>query len=963
MADQARDGVVIPGYQPVEMLGRTPSFGVWVRAIQTRLDRHVLLKLLSGSAAPTQEAFSREIAALVRLDGNGVLRVIDEGAVGAVRFLVVDEAGGELPARLETGDWHEVARTYEDLYRQFGADQAVLLPLPPDTLRRLPSGHFVTGDLGWVVGVGEPLPAHPQVPTEWHGQPAELWHNAKFLGGTLKELSSKHGNCPRPLSQEFLALERLTESKDTVDPLAASPLSSVAKPQQARVPAWAWLLGVVVMLAAGGWLASAFWEQDKPSDTPTEVGDQQQDPGPESPSEPERPQVEVVDPPQEQDKSGDAEARFSEILGPPQENDEDDAEFAVVIDEKREQQLTQLIEEFPDTEAARRSARILEVARLASVQTTWHWWQRTRGPAQTALRAGNFALVEQTLGATPRPNLPTSIVTERAYLENSLVGRERALTQQLDIEWAALCQSRKYAQVQADFAKREASWSSRQSEWVAAWKARLADESQRYQAAASALAVAERNMFQRAEEGAWEPGLAAIGELAVGPDFPELSERSAAWSSRLRRAFEVARTFDAGLRKLEESGKNLTFALVGEDPVRGKVTGFESATSFVIKVDGRRSNRTLSWRSLRRASFTDVIERNGASVDPDDLLLLVFFLGDVRRSATALVELDPAPEWASDVLRVADSRRVELLTQRLALAGEHAGKGQWEKFESTLQDLLQVLTVADFDRERKLFEGWFQKLWNARGPGVAFPGARTSEFSDGVLSLTYDFRQEGAAQDWQRGDRRTKVEEKRGTLLLRGSVWLVPAEAWGKSRSDIFQGALETHAEMQARNPESPNLNVILWSQLPLAHESGVLFGLGFHPQKLHQLPLAPDKSPVLLPANVIGVAAEIERGLQAHYVSVNPKVARRSTVIHAKIDGDACRLGWKDSDQELGSCQTSYSKERRRGTVQFRSYASSVLIRSVRVAGRLNSSWWEAWVQRAAQRDVQALREQIATP
>ena len=43
------------GYQPIERLANTPSFGVWVRAIQTRMDRPVLLKLLPpGLPVPEQ---------------------------------------------------------------------------------------------------------------------------------------------------------------------------------------------------------------------------------------------------------------------------------------------------------------------------------------------------------------------------------------------------------------------------------------------------------------------------------------------------------------------------------------------------------------------------------------------------------------------------------------------------------------------------------------------------------------------------------------------------------------------------------------------------------------------------------------------------------------------------------------------------------------------------------------------
>ena len=142
LTETAREGAKIPGYQPIEKLGDTPSFGVWVRAVQTRMDRHVLLKLVPPGATHLHEFLSREIQVLVRRDGAGVVRVIDEGTVGGVRYLVVDEGEGEpletILATLSDREWLDLGSTLDGLYRWVGEQGFVLGPLSPRSIQRTP---------------------------------------------------------------------------------------------------------------------------------------------------------------------------------------------------------------------------------------------------------------------------------------------------------------------------------------------------------------------------------------------------------------------------------------------------------------------------------------------------------------------------------------------------------------------------------------------------------------------------------------------------------------------------------------------------------------------------------------------------------------------------------------------------------------------------------------------------------
>ena len=49
MKKNRSDKINIPGYEPVGNMAKSPSYGVWLRALQIRMTRHAIIKLLPDS--------------------------------------------------------------------------------------------------------------------------------------------------------------------------------------------------------------------------------------------------------------------------------------------------------------------------------------------------------------------------------------------------------------------------------------------------------------------------------------------------------------------------------------------------------------------------------------------------------------------------------------------------------------------------------------------------------------------------------------------------------------------------------------------------------------------------------------------------------------------------------------------------------------------------------------------------
>ncbi|MFQ5654533.1 MAG: hypothetical protein ACE5GW_07360, partial [Planctomycetota bacterium] len=236
---------------------------------------------------------------------------------------------------------------------------------------------------------------------------------------------------------------------------------------------------------------------------------------------------------------------------------------------------------------------------------------------------------------------------------------------------------------------------------------------------------------------------------------------------------------------------------------------------------------------------------------------------------------------------------------------------------------------------------WLSGYWQERGAPAAFPGAE-GEWDRRArrLRLRYDFSGEEALADWRGARRSSLLEQRQGAMHVRGSVWLAPGGTTG-----IFEGDLRVIAEMLPLQLAAPNLNLVLWAREPADSRAGLLFGLGFKPPKLASM--MRDETQVLLPANVIGPLVMAEGGITRAlgYLRVVPRIERREVVrLEVASDARGSTLRWNDRIRQRSA---PYPNGLRRGTVEIRTYTSSVLVRTMEIEGRVRAGWWGRWVKK----------------
>ncbi|MDE0960165.1 MAG: hypothetical protein OSB09_05235 [Planctomycetota bacterium] len=139
----------IPGFQPLHIRG-PGRMGIWIEARQVRLDRRVLLKVLPASDRSQQDQFIEEIRAIVRLDGDGALRVIDEGAVGQARYVALDEAEGRSLSSIsrEEIEPDRLAVMLVHLHQHLHLQGWSIESIPLSSMLKLPAGRYAVTELG-----------------------------------------------------------------------------------------------------------------------------------------------------------------------------------------------------------------------------------------------------------------------------------------------------------------------------------------------------------------------------------------------------------------------------------------------------------------------------------------------------------------------------------------------------------------------------------------------------------------------------------------------------------------------------------------------------------------------------------------------------------------------------------------------------------------------------------------------
>ncbi len=964
-------GVVIPGYQPVERIGNAPSFGIWMRAVQTRMDRRVLLKLLPSGLASTADYFSREIGALVRLDGAGVLRVIDEGSADGVRYLVSDEAGAAPlvggRALREADQWQALARALEDLYRRVGEMGFVLLVIPAAALRRVPAGDIVTADLGWLVPIGEALPAHPSIPQALHGVPAQRWQNARLLGLTLAGvIDAQEGAPPRGLRRAVRELSTMELDPERPDPLAKGVFHAGLLAGERPIATVLWVLAALALVGGAGIYAHHAATGDGRKE-PEVVDIRPPDDGGalEQPSIEEPAAVSMTP-----DAEALAEAALDATLGDlPGDNQEMLEQLGPSLREILEQKFL-ADPQFKETRAGRRAAQAVRAIDRRERTDSWRTFEPVLELVVKSLLAGRVDEPERTVDEFGR-DPPTAVGVELAALRANVESAGARALAQVQTEVDEKRRLHRY-QDALDILNRSApkvtavgrAWIERRRDGVRAEQERFNHHRQELpRAVDAALDSTAKGRFAGARE--------ELAARVPPPEFPELHSGANVWLAAIDQGAQAFAALHAGLEALGD--RPFLFRLgAAVEEVRGNVVlrpAPGGAPEFTVKLAGRVTRRTIPLRELDAATMAEL-----AAGRTEDWDLLIFLLGD-RARAVANARGRPAPPaWlpeAEALLARAEKQRID---ERVAAGRDAAARGEWVEVYAVLDGLREPLRAGVLKENETEFRRWLKEYWSL-DPLRAFPGAVRPKKGDppsfdpqtGLVAIRYDFGERGEngelpTRDWQFGAPPETARELKGEALgLKGSCVLSPG-----GNAEIFEGALSVRITLRAvpepKNREwGPNLNIVLWSDRPSSGR-GVLYGVGWRPPNLASM--LSEEGQLLLPVSVIGSPRELERGdplgLKARPTQ-SPKVdlgsGREWLVIDASSDDKGTRFTVTQGGLQLLAMTADQDwtvpTDARRGTVEIRTYRSRVWIRSIEIRGQLRKPWFGAWVEQRVDEDL----------
>ncbi|MFQ5653769.1 MAG: hypothetical protein ACE5GW_03440, partial [Planctomycetota bacterium] len=731
MEQDQRQGVTIPGYQPVEMLGNAPSYGVWVRAVQTRMDRHVLLKLLPPGLPLAHDSFSREIQTLVRLDGHGVLRVIDEGTSSGVRYLVVDEAEGRLiedaPPAGSAG-WQDLGETLEECYRRVTDLGLVMLPIPPIALRRLPAGRFALADLGWLVPARNKLPAHPSVPAELAGEPAALGMNGRFLARTLRGLPETLGRtAPRSWRRAIAALEERSDRQADDDPFAQPILRGRIEAIPSRLSAPSLGLVALLLVVAAAWATSYFigenagQEVEQPA---AAVAEEEGANGTGSGQGTVSPVVEEIPaapgPESETEAQGELEERaallLAEILPEPQ------VPLPLPLPPEKGRRLETLRDRFRGTRAAACAERNLRAGREALAERLHALWEPLMAQISEHLSGGRLDSAESLIlegqeavsahsGSPVMAEVAAQVLALRRRMGAAAQVRRRALAARIEQHRAARDHGAAIAAIDAALA----GLPSEERRWAEAERAALEAQGERYRGAIRALEGALAEMLLTCEDGAWDDARALLNRADPGADFPEMRGRWERWSGWLRRA----RAMGEGLRSaLGSSGRAETphpyRRAAGTSALRGRVLSAEPA-AFTLKIHGRKNTETIPYRDLDLSSIEEIVGERRGPPGAEGPLLLLFFLGAVDRAISGARELAEAPQWLEAAITRKESDRDRSITSALDRGRKAAAAGDWAGAREVVLELGTRFPAAELTPHLEEMRRWLSGYWQERG--------------------------------------------------------------------------------------------------------------------------------------------------------------------------------------------------------------------------------------------------------
>lgn len=953
-------GVTIPGYQPVEMLGNSPSYGAWVRAIQVRMDRRVLLKVLRPGLPVAHEYFAREIASVVRFDGDGVLRAIDEGTVRGYRYLVVDEADG-IPLSAEGLGGEEggiaLVRAALGLWRRVLDEDTLLLPVPATAWRRLPAGDFVVADLGWLVPLGSPVPQHPSLSREIVGRPARASDAIRTFEIAGRSLSALLGaSLAGPLRRALATLTGIPEDagRDAVAAALASAAEALAPKRAPRALIFGMAAAAIAVAAVWGtiaFLGSPQAEPETSGDPHVATGDGTAETLPGGASEP----APAEDPAAVMRREAElrAWAALDSILpDPPAELPADAPSLREPLPASRIAELSRFAEEHPGTRAAEVALHELEADRSDRIIILEEEWRRVHDGFAQELAAGRLAAAEAILepfrarfaaerGAELIPELEAAL----GELQRTLLARAAAVRGALDGEVAAARAARRYRKIAIDLGRALPGLISEDRAWAERVRGSLLEEADRYETMLRSVDEAIARAHERAGAGEFSGATGALVPLPGEEEFPELAGRRAEWAELIARAVRFAEAIAGELARPERADRVHPYKLAAGEKVRGRIVRL-APTGFDLKLEGLVETRAIRWIDL---ADDQRLELAGGESPPtvETHLLLLHLLGEPG-AVTRAAALAPPPPWLEDA---------RLRTERLANAdlGRWLAEGRAAQAEGraaaardAARAIAKGIPARLWESERAELEEWCRGHWRATGPAAAFPGATVSWGADRAIVLAYDFSREEAMAGW------VPTAAGRGRRRLAGKAM----EAVGSVRLtaagdvDLFEETLAVTASLVPREKTAPNLNVVLFARSDGDVARGDLFALGFRPPE-SRVPRIEGESPVFLPANVCGPLEAAERGdgSQLALARVEPRVPAGEKVdIAVRSAPESLSFAWQGKFEETFPAAAGRV---RRGTVEFVTYHSVVLVGSLEIRATLAAGWWGRWVGERVEEDL----------
>ncbi|MFN0057522.1 MAG: hypothetical protein ACKVX7_03620 [Planctomycetota bacterium] len=1037
-------GITIPGYQPIEKLANPPSYGVWVRALQTRMERRVLLKLVPAEAEAHQVAFGREIAAMVKLDGNGVLRVIDEGLVAGVRYLVTDEAGTSAiatDAKLTSDEWLRLAQLIESLARRLMQEGMLLVAVPAEAVRRDPAGNFVLSELGWLVPLESSLPSHPHVPESMRGRAAQPWMCANLVGMSIARLGEHLRDVPPAALLKVVAQLQSCTADDSGRAFAGQDAWFVA-PAAARRGRKALAVStlVVALLVIGGvaYLTHNFLTANSHDESPVAVNggnpvvsppvENQDNPPPKATNDTEAVAAAAVE--RERlgwqqieeavGESGPAaviaqlkaggilSAGQLEALQPLLASPEPSAarSIASLLVELTYQDLRAkmwtawrgssrsmdtALAAFaygPAAETLSQARRMLDpgeeklLSRLGELRRVdWESWSLLRGiggsrgveldslssPAwlEVAAQAGTrLAEAERALGRLSPP-AGVSPLAEFTRYEKTVVEGGRAARAALEKRVAELRREFNFNGALQEIEIHEESLLAADKIVIDELSQAIRKERSEYERLRNTLTSTIEQALLTVPKGDWQAAEDTLRAATPGPEYPSLHQRGLAWQGWLKGARAIAKRVAKSLNSDERRNKVYSYKLKvseGEpQTLRGKVESVEGEKSFMLDLDGVKDNREIAFSDLELADVQALAEAGGEGIAAGvDALLMIGLLGDLERALRLAPQEALTPGWLPEIQKLAKDAKDRAI-QALVNEGRQAFDAkQWEAARATAIRIHESFARVDVDPLRVELLKWHRQFFEEQGPPAAFASESAAEWkdwTDGMLGLSYEFRNPLAIQDWNQMPPESAanlIEEKSGSLHVKGVAALAP-----DGRTDIFTGQLEVEALVQVVEADAPNLNFVIWARQPRKSRSGVIGGIGCKPPEKSRLMRGANS--ILLPATVLGDLLKLDEGigdgllvLENADTTKNPKVTRtQKLVIKLSDDGTTTQLVRKSAGSfrkaggvVIGSGPASAYTEKHEGTVEIRTYGKSVFIGQIYVRGRVRPEWWNGWVE-----------------